>query len=103
MTTSDKIFYKYGYPPFLRLLQYYEVREDFDVCAAMYDTIKRVNANLGGDAFPTRYDPENTVNDFLESETLIRDKEGYRLRFEDYFKEALEFSENNRPQLILNI
>ena len=103
MTTSDKIFYKYGYPPFLRLLHYYEIREDFDVCAAMFDTIRRVNEMLRYDELPTRYDPENTVKEFLERENLIKDKEGYKLRFEDYFKDALEFAENNRPQLILNI
>lgn len=103
MTTSDKILYKYGYPPFLRLLHYYEIREDFDVCAAMYDTIKRINEVYVNDQIPTRYDPENTVKEFLETQTRIKDKEGYKLRFEDYFKDALEFAENNRPQLILNI
>ena len=101
MTAADRLFYYYGYPPFVKVLEYYEEMEDFDVCASLYDTLKRVNERFDFQ-FSTKWN-ENTVKDFLEKTDLIKDKDGYLMRFEGYLEQALEFANDHRPNLILNI
>lgn len=101
MTIADKIFYYYGYPPFVKVLEYYEDLEDFDVCFSLLDTLKRVNEKFDFE-FSTKWS-ENTVKDFLKNNDQIKDKDGYLMRFEEYVEMALKYANDNRPQLILNI
>ena len=76
MTAADRLFYYYGYPPFVKVLEYYEGLEDYDVCASLYDTLTRVNEKFDFD-FPTKWN-ESTLDEFLEWSDAIKDKNGYR-------------------------
>ena len=99
MTAADQLFYLYGYPPFLKILDHYEKNEDFDVCFSMLQTLKKINDTMGYN-FPTKWH-DKIVENFLK-DGFVKDKQGYLNRFDEYIDRGFEFTKVNRKRLILN-